>query len=270
MTVYTDTEASVHSGSPVEVYRFTGTFKNYYYTSAERTVTVNGQAYTVALIKRNAITAGTQEDDNLQIELEMPYDLELAVDYAFQIAPPALVLEVLRYHEGTNPASDWIVYWKGPVTSWSVEGHIAKALVPSIFSVILKGEIPSVYYHNPCNHRLYDTRCSLVASSFKQDTTIVAVDNSTIEVADDGYADSYLKAGEIVNVTRGERRLIVDNIADVLTIAYPFANAQVGDSVTLYVGCDHSFSTCKNKFSNSINYGGFPFVPTDNPFESEL
>lgn len=270
MTVYTDTEISVHSGSPVEVYKFTGTFQNYYYTSAELAVTVNGQEYIPAEIERTGVSAGTQNDDNLQIELTMPYDLQIALDYAFQISPPDLTLELLRYHEGTNPATDWITYWKGPVTSWSGAGHKVKALVPSIFSTILRGEIPSVHYHQPCNHVLYDSLCKLTAALYRQATTITSVDENSIEVAADGYADEYLQAGEIVNTTKGERRLIVNNVADLLTINFPFHNAEVGDSVYLYVGCNHSFTMCKNKFSNSINYGGFPFVPADNPFESEL
>lgn len=270
MIVYEDTELSTHDGSPVEAYKFTGSFQNYYYTSAELGVTISGQAYTSALISRKAIRTGTQEDSNLDLELEVPFDLPIVTDYAFQVSPPDLTLEILRYHEGTDPASDWVIIWKGIVTSFSTSGHRVKLLVPSIFSVILNGEVPSVYYQNMCNHVLYDARCKLVAASYKQDTTITAVGTDTVDVADDGFADNYLQAGEIVNTTKGERRLIIDNVADVITISFPFFNAEVGDNVSLYVGCNHAFSTCKTKFSNSLNYGGFPYVPSDNPFESEL
>lgn len=36
---------------------------------------------------------------------------------------------------------------------------------------------------------------------------------------------------------------------------------QVGDTYTMRPGCDKSVDTCKNKFNNFINYGGFPHVP---------
>ena len=270
MTAYDDAEQSAHGGSPVEGYKFTGTFNNYYYTSADQDVTIDGQLYETALISRKAIEVGTQEDSHLDLELEIPFDLPLATDYAFQISPPNLTLEILRYHEGTNPASDWIVVWKGIVTSFSASGHIVKVRVPSIFSVFLNGEVPSVYYQNMCNHVLYDDRCKLLSSSFQQDTTVTLVDIDLITVADDGFADGFLRAGEIVNTTKGERRLIIDNVSDVVTINFPFINAEVGDSVSLFAGCDHAFTTCRDKFSNTLNFGGFPYVPSDNPFESEL
>jgi hypothetical protein len=39
-----------------------------------------------------------------------------------------------------------------------------------------------------------------------------------------------------------------------------------GTTVTLFPGCDHTLATCSGKFSNTANYGGFPFMPTKNPF----
>ncbi|QEE47146.1 DUF2163 domain-containing protein [Rhizobium sp. WL3] len=34
-----------------------------------------------------------------------------------------------------------------------------------------------------------------------------------------------------------------------------------GDAVTLTVGCDKSFSTCRAKFANQLNFRGFPHMP---------
>lgn len=36
---------------------------------------------------------------------------------------------------------------------------------------------------------------------------------------------------------------------------------EIGASVTLSAGCDKSFQTCKEKFSNQINFQGFPLIP---------
>ena len=51
----------------------------------------------------------------------------------------------------------------------------------------------------------------------------------------------------------------------------------MGSTVVVLAGCDHSVTTCDTKFntpedtqSNVINYGGFPFVPGKNPFETGL
>jgi uncharacterized phage protein (TIGR02218 family) len=34
-----------------------------------------------------------------------------------------------------------------------------------------------------------------------------------------------------------------------------------GDSVTLTVGCDKTFSTCRDRFANAVNFRGFPHIP---------
>lgn len=272
MSNYTDKEYSVAEGSPYEAYRFIGSVKNYYYTSAETDITISGQVYSsVNPIRRSAISITGHQEDCPDLEIEVPYDLELVQDYGYGVPPSGLRLELLRYHEGTDPSTDYVVIWKGVVGPISISGHMAKIVVPNIFSLMLRGEIPSVYYHPPCNHVLYDSRCGMVSTDFDQATTVVTVTaEDTIEVDDDGFADEYLRGGEIVNDATGERRLIVDNVANVITLNFPFQSIAVDDAVTLYAGCNHSFAMCKARFDNAINYGGYPFIPEDNPFESEL
>jgi uncharacterized phage protein (TIGR02218 family) len=34
-----------------------------------------------------------------------------------------------------------------------------------------------------------------------------------------------------------------------------------GDTFTVTAGCDKLFSTCKAKFSNTVNFRGFPHIP---------
>lgn len=46
------------------------------------------------------------------------------------------------------------------------------------------------------------------------------------------------------------------------TIQLPFHYALVGnEDYTLIAGCNKSASTCKTKFDNLLNFGGYPFVP---------
>ena len=57
-----------------------------------------------------------------------------------------------------------------------------------------------------------------------------------------------------------------------LTLLLPFntTDVDVGTSVEVFAGCDHSLATCKAQYDNVANYGGFAFVPLRNPFESGL
>lgn len=37
--------------------------------------------------------------------------------------------------------------------------------------------------------------------------------------------------------------------------------AAVGDSLTVYAGCDRRLATCRGKFGNTVNFRGFPHIP---------
>lgn len=48
-----------------------------------------------------------------------------------------------------------------------------------------------------------------------------------------------------------------------LYLRMPF-NINVGDTATLWPGCDKKVVTCKTRFNNIVNFQGFPYVPGDN------
>jgi hypothetical protein len=51
-----------------------------------------------------------------------------------------------------------------------------------------------------------------------------------------------------------------------LQLQYEPAGLAYGTSVRLYPNCNHSMTTCMNKFGNSLNNGAQPFIPYKNPF----
>lgn len=267
---YEDFEDGVSTGAPVECYRFIGSFREYLYTSADEPVTLDGRTYQPAAISRDSLRAGTQEDDTLALELTLPHDTTVVREYAYADSPPALSLEVFRVHRDSNFVTDFILMWKGEVISFSVDGRTATLSVPSIFARALQGDVPTIYWQGPCNHVLFDNQCGLNRADYITETSILLVSGTDIEVVDQGFADNFLVSGEMVNLRTGERRLITFNQANLLKVRVKFADARVGDTVQLSAGCDHSFTTCKAKFSNGLRFGGHPFIPADNPFNGEL
>jgi len=265
---YLTDETSVQSGAPREVYRFTGTYNSYFLTSFYEILTVNGQDYTPLTIERNALKVGTQEEDQLALEVTMPFTHPMVREYAYDQAPPALLCEIFRVHE--SDPNDSVLLWKGRVTAFTVEGKIAKLRVPSIFGYILAGSAPTPRYQAPCNHVLYDERCGVDEVSNRQSTTITGVFKNIITVAVNTFVGSDLIAGMIRLNSSGEARMIVSITGLDITVSYPFSTLRVGDAIQLIRGCDHSFATCKTKFSNSARYGGTPLVPARNPFTSKL
>jgi uncharacterized phage protein (TIGR02218 family) len=267
---YDEFESSAHDGEPVECYKFMGSFRNYYYTSADLPQTVNGEDYEPAPVKRSTFRAGTQSDDSIANDVELPFNVDVIQDYAYAESPPRLMVEVYRVHRGSDHGTEWALYWKGRATAFTVDGRVAKVRVPSIFARALQGDLPNVYWQAPCNHVLYDARCKVVRIAHTITTTVITAGSSAFDVVNDGGVTNALKAGEAVVTRTGERRLIMSNLAGTITINYPFVDLRDGDTVDLVDGCDHSFTTCKAKFANEVNFGGHPYIPADNPFSGEL
>lgn len=272
MSNYTLSDTSTHDAAPVEAFKFIGSLTTYRYTSNDEQITVNGEDYDplIGLVRKSA-KAGTQEESKLDLTIEMPFDTDIVQDYAFAQSPARLTVEIRRVHRQDDPAADFILFWKGRVTSFSVKGKIATLRVPSIFATALEGNIPNQFYQRPCNHVLFDARCKAVRASHNVTASVVDVGSLNIEVDNDGFADGVLAGGEIVHNSSGERRLILNNQVNLITINHPFsATIEVSDQVELTKGCDHKFSTCKTKFSNEENFGGFPFIPGENPFVGSI
>lgn len=266
---YNDNEVGFTTGRPIEIYKFVGTYKTYNLTSYAQDVVSGGVMYEAVPISRNQLKVGTQEQGGENaLEITLPFDHPLILEYAYENAPPNLVLTIERAHE--ENLNDKVVLWTGRVTGFTVEGRTAKMQVPATFSYVLSGNTPTPRYQAPCNHILYDSRCGVSPTAHQHITTISSFSGNVLQVASMGFADNEGAAG-IAILPSGEARMIISNIGTAVTISYNFSTIKEGDQITLRKGCDHSFEGhCKTRFANGTRFGGFPLVPANNPFLSSL
>lgn len=264
---YIDDEKSVHDGKPKELYKFEGTYGNYFYTTQQAEVTYLGDTYEPQTMKRTRLKTGTKEDDGLDLDIEMPISIPLARDYAFRITPPRLWLTIFRYHD----LSDVKTYWSGPVSSITVQRGLATLKSPSALNYALSGDCPSIYYQTPCNRVLFDAGCKVSRAANSVAAEITEINGRFVRVNSvSGKPNGFFLAGELVAAS-GERRMIVGHLGTDIALNYPFARLVLGQAVTLVAGCDHAYEgDCLNKFDNQVNFGGFPFIPNVNPFEEGI
>lgn len=266
---FSDNELSAVNASPIELFKFVGTTTTYRLTSYGKPITNSDGTYGQVTLKRSAVENASQDQADLGIDIEMPFDHPIIQDYAFGIGQPDLTLTIYRCHRDNY--NDTIVLWTGKPMSFTVEGRVATLRVPSLFASLLQGLLPAPRFQAPCNHFLYDTRCGVdpdsVDNSFA--ATIVSASENTIVLNTSAFANGQCNAGEIVSAA-GERRMVISNTGTTFTVNYPFDSLTASDAVTVYRGCDHSFETCRVKFNNVRRFGGYPYVPPDNPFASEL
>lgn len=129
------------------------------------------------------------------------------------------------------------------------------------------------YVSRTCDAELGDARCgkSLAGSTFTGTGTVIAEDGPfTLLVGGLGsYAVGWFALGTLTwtsgaNAGRVERveehRRDGTDVRLVLRPRGGFA-VEAGDAFTVRAGCDKSFSTCKAKFANPLNFRGFPHLP---------
>lgn len=167
--------------------------------------------------------------------------------------------------------SDW---GSAPVGTLSMfRGHVSDA-APSRTSVqltiksfldLLNIKMPKNLYQAGCVHTLFDAGCSLAKESHA--VTGVATTGSTKSAVNSSItaAAGFFDNGTISiisGVNANLRRTVKSFNAGVFTLILPLpAPLNAGDSIIAYPGCDKQQSTCNNKFSNVVNFRGFPFIP---------
>lgn len=266
---YEARETSDFDGAPVELYEFIGADGTAYrYTSAPVNIQRGGTTYLAMTMERNALKAGTQDGDKHTLEITIPINTALVQDYATRISPPSLRVTIYRYQEGESPLDDAVIYWVGPIVSFKLSDDIAKVNSTSIFGSALGGNVPSIYFQSPCNWVLFDGQCRASRALWEFPETVVDLGVSTIQIntVPGSFTIDQFVGGEVVCTRTSERRMIVSAVGTTFTINYPFADLTIGDDINIAAGCDHSFTTCRDKFANASRFGGHRFIPFVNPF----
>ena len=126
-----------------------------------------------------------------------------------------------------------------------------------------------------CDAALGDGRCgiNLEAAAYKGTGTVTAViaDRRFKASGLAGFAAEWFELG-VVEWTSGanagrkaevSRHSLSVGVATVELFEAPVRSIAIGDGFIIRSGCDKQFKTCKSKFSNSINFRGFPHMPGD-------
>lgn len=131
-------------------------------------------------------------------------------------------------------------------------------------------------FTRPCRHKLGSTGCGVSLASYTTTgvTVLGMLDGekrrrirATTASLSAGFVDGYFAWGTLTG-TSGANNGIVRDIKtytqatrDIETqLPFPFEIA-AGDTFTIVAGCNGLKPTCRDKFSNLVNHGGFEFIP---------
>lgn len=267
MTEYDDREISLADGQPFELYEFYHDCGYIYRTTLAESVYDGVIEYTPCAISRSGLRQGESVPKD-STTLTLPRGDSLAVALLDQPPDAVTTLTIKRLHYGLL-ATNAIVVWKGRVTSIGVEREEAKITCESIYTSIKRMGLNAKFELN-CVHALYFTGCGLNQLVYKVTGEVTAI-NNIVEItipAASAYANGWFTGG--MCVLNNVYRFITTHTGQVVTLVHQLPDLAVGDSVDIYPGCDHTLDTCINKFSNQLNFLGFPWMPELNPFETRV
>jgi hypothetical protein len=288
-------------GHPVEMYEFVqaGVFTRV--TSAMSAQVLAGQTYVpLAGLGRSEIKQDSEANAG-EITISCPSNFEIAIQ--FRAALPSSLPNLTIFARHANDIDgEGVAVWKGSIISANLKSPRNTELRGMPTTRRLQSSIPRVVFSAVCNNQLYDPQCGVDRQDYRYENAVALVSADGFEITIPNLRDAAeainttlslgLSVGQIDNFwQRGliragnptEIRMVVQvNVgADVnkVRVNKPFRDLSIGSGVEIFAGCDHSAATCNAKFKNFITpgvpasglrFGGYPYVPTLNPFNIEL
>lgn len=258
MSTFDDDERSVSRSRPIDLYRITTPTVIYYLTSYVVDVTYAGQVYTATTMSRGNQTVA-QDLTGRELIVYLPITHPLVQRYAASGVPDReAIITVYRLQQRSGVA---VQFHSGFGQSISCDDHTASIRVPSITDDAFKIRLPTLRGQKLCNHILYDAQCKVDRTLASGPARITAIAGSTVTV-DVALVGEGIVFGDVVHDASGELRMVIGQDGSLLFLNVPFVGLAIGDNVTIHPGCDHSLLTCKNSFSNVVNFGGMPHMNT--------
>ena len=285
---YSGQETSAESGQPVELYLFTQNLgsEKFTLTSGQEDVDFGGNLYTPANISRTSPKISKNSSSG-NITLTFPRTHPYALRYIVGQPPLPDSVTIYRGHSSDGVDPEFVSYFAGEVQGVVFEGDLAKVSLTTIASRMQRS-VPRRGFSWSCNHVLYDPLCQVSKEEYRVDAIVSSIDNDALDLSltdDPVWAGADLASkvasdplffhGGLIswsapNGTQSRTIRAYDSGTHVATLSIPFQDIPLGATVTVYAGCSHAVQTCRDKFDNVINYGGFPFVPTSNPFATGI
>lgn len=281
MTLYSNAENSTNEAAPVELYRFDYGLDTFCFTSSYDDYTHEGLTYKAEALSRTELDQ-SKEDQAGSITITVPADCPVARLFIAYLPAVPVTLRLYRMHRSLDAV---IIAFAGTVNAAKFKDGACE-LVCQASTAALGRPVPATLFQSQCNRTLFSRTsdysaetgpgfaqtigCNARRDAYEITATVVAIEGLTVSA--DAFASKpagWLRGGYVKRAS-GEVRWITNHGGVIATLVHPFADLEIGEVLLAYPGCDGSADTCRSKFNNIENFGGFDFMPTTNPFNSSL
>lgn len=249
----------------IDLYRIVMGATVYTLTSASDQQTHNVEDYLPVVIGRGGVQV-KNELSKANLDVRLALDHELSQKLLSQWTEQVVTLTLFgKRTSGTD------VIWKGRLTSTSPEDDHVRMTFESIYTSLRRPGLRARFQRN-CRHALYGRGCNLNPEDFDVAATVTLIEGLIVTSPEaDALEDGYFTGGMIA-APDGTLSYIAEHTGALLrlnrvsgALAAAFLSPGPPVAVKLYPGCNHSYGTCRDKFDNDDNYGGFDYIPSKNP-----
>ena len=198
----------------------------------------------------------------------------------------------IQYNElYLNPAignnTNAVGFFLGTVQDINADRFMVHLTLDDFLAYLGNQQMPRLLWQVGCFHEVYDSGCALLKANFTVSGAVTSVGDAAHFVASAmTQPTGYFKLG-VLTFTSGANNGVsgpVNSFTNpgAFAMRFPFPVApSVGDTFTVYPGCDKQQSTCSNTnsaagppFNNLAHFAGQPYIPvpetildggTDNP-----
>jgi uncharacterized phage protein (TIGR02218 family) len=250
-------------GSPAYLVTIQRGTSVWYYTTARSTQTVEDIDYLPAQLKCSPVA---QKKDTPGIQATVTLGLETSAAQALMTETGERAsVSIQRTQSAGDPVT---VVLLGDVVSLKFVNDAVELTVATI-EHHFKTLIPRVLVQRLCPHAVYGYSCGANKDDFAVETTVADIDGQTITVA--ATEGTHAWRNGILRLASGRVLFIADHSSSQVIVWAPIpSDLAVSDAVTIYRGCDKTFTTCETVFDNAAHYGGFPNLPERNPLLANL
>ncbi len=256
---------------PKELYRFVEGALVWTVTSSDSEETHGGETYVSSAIGRDEAES-KNELSRANLTVSVSIDDPMGRRWLKTVIDSVVSLTVFSKEDSTVS-----VVWKGRLSAVKPEATSIKLVFESIFTSLRRPGLRQRYQRS-CPHVLYGRGCNLNKDDWAVSGLVANV--STTEVImpiASSFANGYFSSG-IIEAPNGTLRFITNHSGQNLSLIRPlddltdefinngYGNNYGGIVVRIFPGCDRSRGVCLGRYDNLNNFGGFPFIPTKNPF----
>ncbi len=234
------------------------------FTDHDNDLSVDGQMYEARTgYTRSAVHAiADLSVDNLDIESALDSETLNAADLRAGVWDGAEV-EIFLVNWAAL-AQGKIILKRGTIGQVDLKDTVFKAELRGLTQA-LSQQIVELYTPD-CRADLGDSRCKVEIAALTVAGSVTAVtDRYGFTDTSRTEADGYWNGGLVTwtsGANAGRKMEVGTFAAGAFSLFLPMpSEIAVGDTYSVYPGCDKTFSTCKSRFNNVLNFRGEPHVP---------